>query len=204
MAVSIQRFDMARDHEEFATRVALVDAVVDTSARLPDLPFVARAGSLVVGEYTRLLGTDIVPVLQALVHDHLDDFIIGVVTDPAPSYYSKHYGFLPAFTVPSDALGDGYWDALNYSPSGDPTGELGVSANVAVIVGSSRQWAVWGERAWELFLVWAAEPGAWMSADVPFEPVRTALVDFAGHGSWGTRLDDGQVAEFIRNVETFG
>lgn len=196
-------FHAAEGADDFASILATVTSVVNPSKRLPDLPFVARSGTVAVGEFTRLLGIKIVPVLQALAQAYGDGDVATAVIDPAPSYYAQHCGFLPAFTVMTHELDDGYWEGLTFSPSNDPTVEIGESADVIAVVGSSRRWAVWGQRSWELAVVWAEEAGPWLDAGVPFVSPRAALEDFAGYGTWGTRLDDDDVAAFIRNVDAF-
>jgi hypothetical protein len=181
----------------------MVTSVVDPVLRLPTLPFRARAGAVAVAQYGRFLGVEFVPVLRALAGVYGDDEVATAVVEPATSYYRGHYGFLPGFLVPADALDDWYWEGLRYAPCGDPTGEIGESGGVVAVTGSSRRWAVWGQRSWDLVLVWALERGRWLDAGVPFVSPRTALEDFAGYGTWGTRLRDDDAAAFVRNVETF-
>ena len=195
--------EIAKVDSDFAAIWAMVTAVVDPVVRLPTLPFRANAGSVAVGQYGRFLGIEFVPVLRALVGVYRDDVVATAVVDPATSYYREHYGFLPGFLIPPDLLDDWYWEGLRYAPCGDPTGEIGESGDVVAVVGSSRCWAVWGQRSWDIVLVWAPEPGQWLNAGVPFVSPRTALDNFAGHGTWGTRLRDDEAATFVRNMETF-
>lgn len=176
-------FRVAEDADDIAGIWTAVTSVVDPAVRLPRLPFVARGGTVAVGEFTRLLGVDFVPVFQALARAHGDDGIAAAVVEPAKSYYEQHYGFLPAFTVGAQDLEDGYWEGLTYSPSGDPTGEIGVSADVIAVVGLSRRWAVWGQRSWELALLWTEEAGSWLDVGVPFvaPPCRSRRLRWVRH-----------------------
>jgi hypothetical protein len=203
-SVNDRRVHLALEADHFAAIRATVATAIDLDVRLPSLPFRARTGTVAVGEYTRLMGGGFVPVLQALAEAHGDDHVAAAVVEPAMSYYKQHYGFFPGFTVCVDALDGGYWEALTFSASGDPTGEIGFSANVFAIAGPSGRWAVWGERWWNIALVWAVEAGPWLDAGVPFVSPREALEDFAGYGTWGTELKDDEVTAFLRNVETFG
>ncbi len=195
---------IAADSAEFESISATVISLVDPSVRLPTLPFRAPGGRVAVGEFTRLLGVDFVPVFQALADSHGDTSIAVAVIEPTVSYFNEGFGFFPAFTVATHELDDGYWDGLRFSPSHDPTGEIGESADVLAIAGSSQEWAIWGQRSWDLALVWTVANGPWLDAGVPFADAMTALVDFAGYGTWGTRLSDDEVGEFVRNVEAFG
>lgn len=158
---------------------------------------------MAVGEFTRLLGIGFVPLFQALADAHGDTSVAVAVIEPEVSYFSEGFGFFPAFTVATHDLDDGYWDGLTFSPSHDPTGEMGESADVIAIVGSTQNWAIWGERSWDLAVVWAVVSGAWLNAGVPLADPRTAVEDFAGYGTWGTRLQHGEVETFVRNVESF-
>lgn len=195
---------VAKDADDFAVVWKAVTRVIDPTVRLPQLPFVPRGGTVAVGQFTRLLGVDFVPVFQALARAHDDDDIAAAVVEPAKPYYEQHYGFLPAFSVGAQGLDNGYWKGLTYSPSGDPTGEIGVSADVFAVVGSSGRWAVWGERFWDVALLWTMTSGPWLNVGVPFVTPRAAVEDFAGYGTWGTRLNDDAVREFVRNVEALG
>lgn len=73
-----------------------------------------------------------------------------------------------------------------------------------MIVGSSRKWAVWGWRSWEVALLWSVGAGPWLDLeDVPLMlDARTAMEAFAG--SWGTMLEQDEVEAFVRNVKAFG
>jgi hypothetical protein len=197
-------FRVVRDADELRAIWTQASRVINPAVRLPNLPFVAATGTVTVGQFGRLLGDDFVPVLQSLAREHGDGDVTTTVIDPTSAYYDENYGFLPAFTMDAHRLDEAYWEGLSYSPSGDPTGEIGVSADVVAVVGSSGKWAVWGQRSWDIALVWAVAAGSWLDAGVPFVTPRAALEDFAGYGTWGTRLDPHEVDAFVRNVEAFG
>lgn len=194
-------FHMARNADEFSTLSAAVTRVIDPAARLPSLPFRSEGGRVAVGEFTRLLGTDFVPVFRALADTYGDETLNVLVVEPSVSYFSDGFGFFPAFTVAVEEVEDGYWNGLAFSPSYDPTGEMRESADVIAVVGATQEWAIWGQRSWELVLVWAPTIGGWADVGVPLVSPQRALEDFAGYGSWGTRLDPDHVSAFIRNVE---
>lgn len=194
---------IAGDANEFAAISAAVTNVVDTKARLPTLPFRLARGRVAVGQFTRLVGVDFVPVFQALAANHGDDAFFVLVIEPTASYFSGGFGFFPAFTVATKEAEDAYWDALTFSPSDDPTGEIGESADVIAIVGANQEWAIWGQRSWDLALLWAPSIGGWRDVGVPFVDPQQAVEDFAGYGTWGTRLDSEEVTAFVRNVEAF-
>jgi hypothetical protein len=89
-------------------------------------------------------------------------------------------------------------------PMDDPTGEIREASNVFAVVGSSQRWAVWGERWWELALVWATAHGAWLEVEeVAFLDRAPAMEAFAGYGSSGTLWDPAEVETFVRNVDRF-
>lgn len=192
---------VAHDPNDFAAISATVTTVVDPSARLPDIPFRPDGGRVAVGEFTSLLGVDFVSVFRALANVHGDETFSVLMVEPTASSFAVDHGFFPAFTVATDRAEDAYWDGLTFSPSGDPTDEIAESADVIAIVGANQGWAIWGQRSWGLALVWASSISSWPDVDVPLLGPRQAVEDFAGYGSWGTRLDPDEVATFIRNVE---
>lgn len=83
-------------------------------------------------------------------------------------------------------------------------GEIGVAADVLAVAGASGRWAVWGQRSWELALVWSADGDAWLRDTVPFASPLQALRDFAGYGTWGTRLEDRDAMKFVERADAFG
>jgi hypothetical protein len=175
------------------------------SARLPDLPFLAPTGAVSIAQYGRLLGTDFVPVLQALAAANGDDGITLVVIEPDSSHYRQHYSYFPGFRVDRDALADKYWAGLSHEPSGDPTGAIAYTADVVAVVGSTRTWAVWGQRDWDLVLVHSpVVDGPWLKAGVPFVSARDALADFTAPTRWAMPLTETQVSTFLRNLHERG
>ncbi len=191
-----------RAADEFAACQAKAESAVDPAARLPDWPFIRPAGYVAIAQYERLLGTDFVPVLEALAGAYGDEDITLVVIEPDPSYYQQHYGHLPGFRVLRAGLGDGYWAGLSHEPHGDPTGAIAYTADVVAVVGSSGSWAVWGQRDWDLVLVHASTADdAWLKVDVPFVAPHQALEDFTALERSATPLTEAHISTFLRNLD---
>jgi hypothetical protein len=197
---------IAKSADEFAACMAEVTEAVDVSSRLPDWPFLAPSGYVSICEFSRLLGSDFVPVLQELAASHGDNEITLVVLEPDPSYYRRAYSHFPGFRIESESLTDeAYWAALSYEPKGDPTGAVAYTADVVAVVGSSRAWAVWGQRDWELALVLApSEIGDRLRRSLPFVNAREALGDFRGPSGWVKPLTETEIATFLRNIDQRG
>jgi hypothetical protein len=190
--------------EEFATCWARVTSVVDPSSRLPQSPFVAP-GVTDIAQYERLLGTDFVPVLDALAELHGDDDITLVTVEPDPAYYREHYSHFPALRVQRSALAECFWEGLAFEPLGDPTGSVAYTADVVAVAGSTGAWAVWGQRDWDLVLVHsAAASRPWLDVGVPFASAREALRDFTTPSRGGAPVPDGEAATFAANLKPPG
>jgi hypothetical protein len=185
--------------------LAEVLEAVDGNSRLPSWPFLATAGYVSICQFDCLLGSNFAGVLQALSDVHGDNGVTLVVLEPDASYYEREYSYFPGFRLERESLSDGYWASLSYEPEGDPTGAIAYTANVVAVVGSTRAWAVWGQRDWELALVLAtAATGDWLSAGIPFMNARDAIRDLRAPSGWSEPLTEIDIATFLRNVEERG
>ena len=191
---------MPQSADEFAACWHAATSVVNVDVRLPDWPFVERAGHVAICDYSYVLGSDFVPVLAALAEVHGDDEIVLVVAEPVPSYYVESYGLQPGFRITPDALAEGYWGGLGFEPMGDPTGAMGYTADLTIIVGSTAAWSVWGHRDWGLaFVHTAAADGPWLTAGPKFLPPRDALEALTALNRRFKPLTDTEVSKFLRN-----
>jgi hypothetical protein len=182
--------------------MAEISRAVDTGSRLPEWPFLSVRGYVSICEYDSVLGSWFFPVIHELARVHGDDSITFVVLEPDPSYYMRAYSHFPGFRLAPHVSPDDYWEALSYEPNGDPTGAIAYTANVIALVGSSRRWAVWGQRDWEIALVLAEEQRApWRDVGVPFLPAREALDKFRGPNGWTKKLSQADINTFLSNVE---
>jgi hypothetical protein len=190
---------------DFSKYLEEISEIFDANLRLPDWPFRVPSGYVSICQFDDVLGSRLVPVLEALSTIHGDTNITLVVLEPDPSYYLGEYSYLPGFRVERESLTDGYWAGLSYEPEGDPTGAIAYTANVVAVVGSSRAWAVWGQRDWELSLVLApSEIGEPLRRSLPFLNAREARGDFRGPSGWVKPLSETEMATFLRNVEERG
>lgn len=186
--------------DAFASMLADVAGAVDARVRFPDWPFLLPTGHSLICEFDRLLGSGFAPVLEELTRSHRDDDVTLVVLDPAPSYYWREYSHVAGFRVERDSLHEGYWSGLSFRPQGDPTGAFAYTANVVAITGSSRGWAVWGQRDWELALVHdTMAVGRWQDVGIPFAGPRDAIERFRAPSGWSEPLSESAVSTFIEN-----
>lgn len=187
------------DATAFDSLLNSIRRVLDTERRLPDWPFQFGVANADVCQYSHAIEGDFGGVLQALVDLYGDDSVSLAVLDPSPQYYRDNYGSYPSFTLPSKGLSVAYWGSVAYEPGGDPTGAVIYTANVVALVGSSRRWAVWAERSWDIAIVMSEQgSGAWLSRGVPFFPVEVALADFT-EPDFKTSLSAEQRTTFLRN-----
>ena len=191
---------MAQSEDEFAAYWSDIASLLDPELRLPKMPFRLGVREVGVAQYDRMLSANFVPVLRALGEAHGDRSITLAVIQPAPSYYQEQYSFFPAFRASVESLEDEYWSGLSYEPLADPTGAIAFTANVVAIVGSTKSWAVWGERQWELALVQAsATDRGWLDQGVPILPPGDAIERFTAPRDRRT-LTDAEVAAFVENA----
>lgn len=195
----------ATDRIEFDRLAQSVGAVVELGARLPAWPFRPQAAFSQVIEYDRVLGGDFAAVLVALAQAYGDHTVATVVLDPDVRYYSEEYGTLPGFQVETASLEAGYGEGLRYEPDGDPTGALAYTANVIAIAGSSGQWALWGQRDWEIALLCTPhDAGPWLRTAVPIFGRDLDLDTIRSPAGWGVALSQEELREFWQNVRSRG
>jgi hypothetical protein len=193
------------DAVEFESCWSAMTALIDPDRRLPNWPFTTKTGHVAVGQYDHLPGTGFVPVLQALASVYGDQEIVLVVTEPTPSYYETHHGFLPGFKVATDALDDGYWGGLSYEPFRDQASAMTALAEAMALVGSTAKWSIWGQRDWDLVLVHTPDKdGPWLDAGVPFVPPAEALRDFTPTETYLKPLTELEASTFLSHFSDDG
>lgn len=195
----------AVDQRAYERLLAFIGGALETESRFPELP-VRRAKSFAnVVEFDRLLGSEFGSVLASLVRRYQDLSVAVVVLDPTPEYYVGAYGVFPAFEVQGPSLELGYHEGLRHEPGMDPTGAIAYTANVLGIAGSSGEWSVWGQRDWEIALLFAAhDDGEWLSTPVPILGRDTDLDAIRSPAGWGMNLSDADRATFSLNLQTRG
>ena len=195
----------ATDGVQFDRLAHSVGAVAELRARLPAWPFRPQAAFSHVIEYDRVLGGDFAAVLVALAQAYGDGAVATVVLDPDVRYYSEAYGILPGFQVETASLEAGYGEGLRHEPGGDPTGALAYTANVIAIAGASGQWALWGQRDWEIALLCTPhDSGPWSRTPVPVFGRDVDLDSIRSPAGWGVALAEEEVREFWQNVRSRG
>ncbi len=193
-----------QDSDTFANLLGRVQELLLTDVRLPAWPFRMEVGNADICQYSHAIEGTFGPVLQALAEDHGDETVTLVVLEPTPSYYRENYAHFPAFRISVQGIADAYWDAGAYEPLGDPTGAVIYTADVVALVGDSGSWAVWAERSWDVAIVMSKRiAGPWLSGDVPFVPVETALSDFT-EPDFKVALSADVRTAFLKNVRERG
>lgn len=192
-----------RTTAEFTELLDEAGSLVDISRRLPELPFHAPGGTVRVAQFERLLGTGFVPVLTGLADEHGDTTVTLLVIEPHYSYYEAEYSHLPAIRLDRAEIAERYWEGIAHEPSGDPTGAIAYTGNVIVIFGSTRRWAIWGQRDWGLVLVHSSQSTArWSEAGVPFVSPDVAIGDFTFAASPDVPFSESRVASLLANLRT--
>jgi len=193
--------EFAASDAAFGEAMLTLRRLIDPTVRLPNWPFLASSGFVTIYEFDRFLGGDFGKVLQSLAVAFGDDTVTVVGLDPPADYYRNGYGFLPAFWSAGNSFADAYGEALRYEPGGDATGAMAFSINVLGIVGSSGSWSAWGQRDWEIGLVFAREAnGPWLEQGVPWFGRDVDLDSIRSPAGWGIALSDADRSEFWRNV----
>lgn len=188
--------------DEFTSLLAEAAEAVSVTSRLPTWPFSRSFGRVGICQYDRVLGSSFALVIHSLVALHDDEVVTIVVLEPSASYYETQYSHFPGFRIARESLPEHYWSGLSIEPQEDPTGAIAYTANVVAIVGSSRRWAVWGERDWGLALVLAeTHRETWRHVGVPFVSARVGLDDFRGPAGWATHLSEAAMSAFVKTIE---
>ncbi|GAA2054224.1 hypothetical protein [Leifsonia soli] len=157
--------------------------LISIERRLPDWVFTKHGATLAYCQYSHVIEGSFRPVLSALGQAHGDEYITVVQLDPAPETYFDWYDCFPAMRLRAIDIDATYWHAMSFEPQGDITGAPINIANVVGVAGSSGRWAVWGERRWDLGILYSEIPhGAWLDAGVPFVSPEEAIRDFTQVG----------------------
>lgn len=182
-----------------------VETQIDPRVRLPAWPFLGTPGFASIFEHDRVLGGDFGAVLAALALTYGDVVVTVVGFEPTMAYYRDKYDFYPGFEVNGDAVEDGYAEGIAHEPGGDPTGALAYTVDAIGIVGSSRSWALWSQRDWEIgVLLTRDEFGPWLHQGVPAFDRDVDLDSIRAPSGWGVALSSGDTATFRRNVRERG
>jgi len=186
--------------EDFEALSAEFDGAVDLAARFPEWPFLDNVGYVAACEYVDSTSGAFGPVLAELVEYYGDETVTFISVDPDPDVLIPHSRY-PAFRVQKEGLPDNFWKGVEYFPGVDVAAALSVDSDVAGIVGSSRRWAVWGQRDWEIALLLTPErEGPWLHADINFVDVPEALQNFRGPEGWTMPLSEAETATMLGNI----
>lgn len=189
----------ASTEKQFSRVLERVGAVVNVGASLPESPFTSLRAPVDFCQFEWLLGGGFEPVLHDLAMVHGDSSVSLIVLDPPASYFRRHHTLLPAFELSVESIAGGYWDALTHELGGGPGALAFISERVAV-VGSSQQWAIWGQRDWDLVILITQSPDRpWQLHDVPFVDVREAVEEFVVPSLFSQPLSETDLAAFVES-----
>lgn len=148
-------YNFARDWSEYDNFRSRMGRVVNPESPLPGWPFRSVHGQVDLCEYNEFSDEDFTHALEILAREHGEESISLVVTAPAPGeYHIPDLGHFPCFSVSTRDIANSYWEAVAYEPQGDPGGAV-LYADAFAIFGESSKWAVWGQRDWEMVVVYA-------------------------------------------------
>lgn len=194
-------FSFARDRAEYDRFRSRAAQVVDLGSPFPGWPFRSTTGQVDLCELNEFSGEDFARALETLARTYGDESVSLVVVRPEPDeYHVPDLGHFPCFSVPTRDLARSYWEAVSYEPQGDPGGSV-LYADAFAIFGGSGEWAVWGQREWEVVAVHAegtARP--WRDGTDIFVSPRTAVDRFIQPELGGSRWSREQIDAFVSVV----
>lgn len=181
-----------------------VNECIDLESRFPNWPFKLDAKVVDICQSRHAIEGPFGGVLQEIVDAHGDTSISYLTIDPTARSYKEHYGLYSAFRIAGRGLSDTYWEAVSYEPEEGAIFAPCDTADIAAIVGSTGQWAIWIDGGWDFAVVLSNhDDGPWKSAseDVPFVSIEEALSDFI-EPYFLTPLSDEDRAKFKRNFQS--
>lgn len=144
-----------------------VSISLDGSVRFPTWPFKMDHSYAATCEFGSALSGDFEEVLVNLAAFYGDMQVTVLGLAPSWSSYEEEYHFYPGFHLSSASIVHGYGDALFFEPDGAAIGSLYHSLDAFAIVGSLNQWAVYGQRDWEIaLLVTPDASGPWLDTGI--------------------------------------
>lgn len=182
-----------------------VASMVHLEASFPDWPFRSGPAYATLYEFDRMLGGLFGQTLQLLAATYGDREIDVVATTPNPDAFAEEYGFFPAFRASSDEIAETYYPALSWSPEGREITAFIFSVESFAVVGSTRRWAVYGQRDWEIgILITPDEDGPWKNSAAPWFPSDTDLSIIRGPIGWGMPVPDQDLEKLANHLAKYG
>jgi hypothetical protein len=143
----MSKFPVVSSFEDYEAVLSDLREVMNLSTRLPDFSFFLDEGTDSFCEFEYFRASSFGPFLKALAAQFRDAFVLGASIEP-PSYvgYEDYNGTFAAFNVPASQVAERYGQALEYEQDGNIADAMMYAADVLCVTGSSRSWAIWGER----------------------------------------------------------
>lgn len=139
----------------FATsmqQLHLVRSAFDFGVKLPRSPIVLE-GHAWVFPFEDVISVPFGRRIDQLVDHFKDTSLQAIASDLDPQDWLRRVGHLPAFSLEREVGGPSYLEHLWHTPAGHPGWEIVTGAYELAIVGSSRNWAVWGQGDWEIAIL---------------------------------------------------
>lgn len=137
------------DYSQLKTKLS---GIVDVEKKLPDMVFKKQFECLYFIDFDWLYDAAILDVVRFLaVGAHEQEFVVWAPEQE--KCYSDSFGYYPAIVLgtanPDDAK---YTASIIYDP--DPEGmSIRFQSNILILCGTSFEWAIWGDREFELAVI---------------------------------------------------
>ncbi|WP_146771108.1 hypothetical protein [Prauserella muralis] len=124
--------------------------IVDPSSSLPDWPFIPVEGEVDICEDVEFSGDDFAVALAEIAKVHRDKSLYFVTLDGGD--------MRPCFSLAVEEIPRGYRAAVGHEPVEELNGgSIRDAVTIFAIFGDSTKWAVWGDRNWEVLVVYSPE-----------------------------------------------
>lgn len=161
------------DHQHFAAYKLQVEGCFQTEASLPTKVFRDEFSRFRFEEFDWAMSSEFWPAMQALCRSSGDTTLLLAVLDPDPlNYYVKEFGYFNWAKLPISASSEEYWELLNQHPEQSPADSLLVNSEKIIWLPPSGEWAIWGERSFEVCVLGCREPNqgdSWHDVDWALE-----------------------------------
>jgi hypothetical protein len=130
-----------------------------------------------------------------------DESVEVLAVDEDAEEWSRQLGILPGFVAKGENLVTGYLDGLWDPPRASAGWELLLNGSVFAVAGSSRKWALWAQRDWEIgLLVTTGDFQLAASEEAPFVLPGEDFEMWRGPAGWTLELTPAMLEEFKVNV----
>jgi hypothetical protein len=160
------------DADEFSRSQLAIDALIRREQHLPGQVFKEPLSHFVFIQWDDVYNTgDFFEKIKSFLASTGESRWFLAVLDPDPEvYFFRHFGKYPFVEISTGDTFESYRQLLQSDPGDSPADAVAHNSTVAVLYSDSGQWAIYGDRDYELWVAAFADRGLHELFTSSFEP----------------------------------